>query len=55
MGDGVLTLALVHRAQGKRLQARLEATAAVESLTNAVGPGHPATREAIALETALKD
>ncbi len=55
VGDALLALATVHRAQAKRNEARAEAARALEALTNGVGRDHPATREAIALETALKD
>ena len=55
VGDALLALATVHRAQAKRNEARAEVTRALEALTNGVGRDHPATREAIALETALKD
>ncbi len=55
VGDALLALATVHRAQAKANEARAEVTRALEALTNGVGRDHPATREAIALETALKD
>jgi eukaryotic-like serine/threonine-protein kinase len=55
VGDALLALAFVHRAQAKRTEAKAEVGRAVEALTNGVGRDHPATREAIALETALKD
>ncbi len=55
VGDALLALATVHRAQAKRNEAKAEVTRALEALTNGVGRDHPATREAIALETALKD
>ncbi len=55
VGDALLALATVHRAQAKRNEARAEVARALEALTNGVGRDHPATREAIALETALKD
>ncbi|HJY42553.1 MAG TPA: tetratricopeptide repeat protein, partial [Steroidobacteraceae bacterium] len=55
VGDALLALTTVHRAQAKRNEAKAEVTRALEALTNGVGRDHPATREAIALETALKD
>jgi tetratricopeptide (TPR) repeat protein len=55
VGDAFLALALVHVAQGQRPQARLDLQHAVASLTHGVGPAHPATREALARQTALKD
>jgi serine/threonine-protein kinase len=51
VGEALLALATVHR---ERPQAKAEVDRAVEALTNGVGARHPATREAIALQTALK-
>ena len=52
-GDALLAMAYVQLAQGRRSAARESLGQAIEALRNGVGPDHPATREALALQTSL--
>jgi serine/threonine-protein kinase len=54
VGEALLALASVRQAKGDRAGAQGHVDKAVEALTHGVGPEHPTTREARALQTALK-
>jgi eukaryotic-like serine/threonine-protein kinase len=53
VGEAALVLAALHQAKGDRQAARTNVRKAVEALTNGLGPDHPITREATALQAAL--
>jgi serine/threonine-protein kinase len=54
VGEALLARALVHRAGGDRKAVKADVDRAVEALANGLGRNHPATREATALQAALK-
>ena len=53
VGEALLCLALVRRAQGDRTGAEAHNDRAIEALSNALGRDHSLTREALTLQTAL--
>jgi hypothetical protein len=54
VGEAALALAALQRAQGNRAAARANADRAVAALTNGLGADHASTREARALQAALR-
>ena len=53
VGEALLCLALVRRAQGDQNGAQAHIDRAIEALSNSLGRDHSLTREALALQTAL--
>jgi tetratricopeptide (TPR) repeat protein len=54
VGEAALVLAALQRAKGDRAAARASVDRSVEALTNGLGSGHTLTREAVALQAALR-
>ena len=54
VGEAALVLAALQQAKGDRTAARSSADRSVEALTNGLGSGHTVTREATALQAALR-
>ncbi len=54
VGEAALVLAALHQAKGDRAAARASVDRALEALGNGLGPEHPLTREAAALQAARR-
>ena len=54
VGEAALVLAALYQAKGDRAAARASVDRSLEALGNGLGPEHPLTREAAALQAALR-
>jgi eukaryotic-like serine/threonine-protein kinase len=55
VGEAALVLATIHEANGNRPAARANIELAIEGVRNGLGSDHPTTRDALALQAALRE